>query len=134
MFTYYLKSKAIKNFKVLLGQIPSTIKWALGCQPPSKSSPHLFFQVHAAPLNLITVQVAPPLSTQFPLYIGFREHLSPLQIGFFSEHPKYLNFPTLTLFHLLKVTKFLVQISRFKFLVMTEKHIFVYKLFLSLNI
>ena len=34
-----------------------------------------------------------------------------------------------------KVTKFLVKISKSKFLVMTEKNIFVYKLFfLSLNI
>ena len=35
--------------------------------------------------------------------------------------------------HLLKVTKFLVEISLFKFLGMTKKNIFVYKLFL-LNI
>ena len=31
--------------------------------------------------------------------------------------------------HVLKVTKFLVKISQFKFLVMAEKNIFVYKLF-----
>ena len=36
--------------------------------------------------------------------------------------------------YLVKVTKFLVKISQFEFLVMTEKNIFVYKLFLSLNI
>ena len=36
--------------------------------------------------------------------------------------------------HILKVTKFLVKISQFKFLVMKEKNIFVYKLFVSLNI
>ena len=36
--------------------------------------------------------------------------------------------------HHLKVTKFLVKICQFKFLVMTEKNIFVYKHFLSLNI
>ena len=36
--------------------------------------------------------------------------------------------------YLLKVTKFLVKISQCKFLVMTEKNIFVYKPFLSLNI
>ena len=40
----------------------------------------------------------------------------------------------LTPSHLLKVTKFLVKISQFIFLVMTEKNIFVYKLFLSLDI
>ena len=36
--------------------------------------------------------------------------------------------------HLLKVTKFLIKISQLKFLVMKEKNIFVYKLFVSLNI
>ena len=36
--------------------------------------------------------------------------------------------------HLLKVTKLLGEISQFEFLVMTEKNIFAYKLFLSLNI
>ena len=43
-----------------------------------------------------------------------------------------LRFSCLTPFHLLKVSKFLVKISRFRFLVITEKNIFVYKLFLSL--
>ena len=46
----------------------------------------------------------------------------------------YENFSSLTLSHLLKVTKFLVKVSQIKVLVMTEKNIFVYKLFLSLNI
>ena len=36
--------------------------------------------------------------------------------------------------YLLKVNKFLGKISQFKFLVMTEKNIFAYKVFLSLNI
>ena len=40
---------------------------------------------------------------------------------------------SLPLSHLLKVTKFLVKIFHFKFLVRTEKSIFVYKIFL-LNI
>ena len=35
---------------------------------------------------------------------------------------------------LLKITKSLGKISQFKFLVMTEKNIFAYELFLSLNI
>ena len=34
----------------------------------------------------------------------------------------------------LKVTKFLVKLSHFKFLFNTDKNIFVYKLFSSLNI
>ena len=36
--------------------------------------------------------------------------------------------------YLLKVTKFLVKISQFEFLVTTKQRILVYKLFLSLNI
>ena len=44
-----------------------------------------------------------------------------------------ISHPSFRQFHLLKVTKFLVKISQFKFLVMTEKNIFVYK-HLSLNI
>ena len=58
-------------------------------------------------------------------------HEPPIKIGFFSEPP--IKFFILNPSHLLKVTKFLVKISQFKFLVMTEKNIFVYKLFL-LNI
>ena len=57
----------------------------------------------------------------------------PLKVRFFSEPPKYC-FPSLTPSYLLKVTKFLGKISQFEFLVMTEKNIFAYKLFLSLNI
>ena len=45
---------------------------------------------------------------------------------FFVLHP--------TLSYLLKVIKFLVKISQFEFLVMTEKNIFGFKLFLTLNI
>ena len=43
-------------------------------------------------------------------------------------------FLSLTPSYLLKVTKFLVKIYQFKFLIMTEKNIFAYKPFLSLNI
>ena len=44
------------------------------------------------------------------------------------------SYSSLTLSYPLKVTKFLVKISQFEFLVMTEKNIFVYKIFLLLNI
>ena len=57
----------------------------------------------------------------------------PLKVRFFSEPPKYC-FPSLTPSYLLKVTKFLGKISQFEFLVMTEKNIFAYKFFFSLNI
>ena len=36
--------------------------------------------------------------------------------------------------YLLNETKFSLKISQFEFLVMTEQNVFVYKLFLSLNI
>ena len=49
-------------------------------------------------------------------------------------NPHDIKFLILNPIFLLKVTEFLVKISQFKFLVMTEKNIFVYKLFLSLNI
>ena len=47
-----------------------------------------------------------------------------LKVGFFSELPKYYSFSSLTPYYLLKVTKFLVEIFQFEFLVMTEKNIF----------
>ena len=53
-----------------------------------------------------------------PYILAFRE--SPLKLGIFSEPPK--------------VTKFLLKISQFEFLVMTKQSALVYKLVLSLNI
>ena len=47
---------------------------------------------------------------------------------------KMKSFSSFTLSDLFKVTKFFVKISQFEFLVTTEQSIFVYKLFLSLNI
>ena len=44
------------------------------------------------------------------------------------------NFSSLILSYLLKVTKFLGELSQFELLVMAEKNIFAYKLFLSLRI
>ena len=66
----------------------------------------------------------PPLKTTNPL----------LKVGFFNEPPKYQSFSSLTQSYLLKVTKFLLEISQFEFLAMTEKIFFAYKLFLSLSI
>ena len=47
---------------------------------------------------------------------------------------KYWSFSSLTPSYILKVTKFFLKISQFEFLVVTEKNIFAYKLFLSLDI
>ena len=58
----------------------------------------------------------------------------PLKVGFFNEPLKYYSFLSLTPSYVLKGTKFLLKMSQFEFSVMTEKNIFAYKLFLSLNI
>ena len=69
----------------------------------------------------------------FSLYIGFLR-TSPHKDRIFQWTPTMLNFLFLTPFHLLKITKFLDEISQFKFLVKADIKIFVYKLLLSLNI
>ena len=87
------------------------------------------------PLNLQSVQTPPFLGNPH-LYWFFvtPRPSSSLKIGFFSEPPKYCSFSSLTPSYLLKVTRSLVKISQFELLVLTEKNIFVYKLFLSLSI
>ena len=74
------------------------------------------------------------LSNNSPLYLVYLVFSeppppSPLKVGFFSEPQKHEGFLSLTTSYLLKVTKFLVKISQFEFLVMTEKIIFVFRLF-----
>ena len=54
--------------------------------------------------------------------ISFLCKLSPLKFRFFSENPKYKSFSSVTLSYLLKVTKFVVKISQFEFLIVTEKY------------
>ena len=53
---------------------------------------------------------------------------------FRDPHPPKSQIFQLTPSYLLKVTEFLVKVSQFEFLFMTEKNIFAYKLFLSSNI
>ena len=88
------------------------------------------FLPSSPPLNLQTVQA--PLFKQSPSILVFHE--TSLKVRFFSEPQKYQSFSSLTSSYLLKATKFLVEISEFEFLVMTEKNIFAHKLFLPLNI
>ena len=61
---------------------------------------------------------------------------TPLKVRFFSKSPKNKILSSLTPSYILTVTKFLVKIFQFEFLVMTEKNIFAYiiNLFLSLSI
>ena len=97
----------------------------MGYQPPTLSCLALL------PLNLQTVQT--PIFRQSPVYIGFSWN-PPLKLRFFHEPQKHRIFSSLIPSYLLKVTKFLVKIPQFEFLVTTEQRILVYKLFLSLNI
>ena len=99
----------------------------MGYQPAVKNTTPTSF-LPSPLLNLQTVQA--PSSRHPPLYISFSWISLKNQI--FQEAPKIPKFLSLTPYHLLKVGKFLVKISPFKFLIMTEKNVFVYKLFLSL--
>ena len=80
--------------------------------PLSKAPPTLLRQ---APLNLQTVQA------MLPYILVFHD---PPKDRIFQWIPKYWNYLSLTWSHLLKS----------KFLVITEKNIFVYELFLTINI
>ena len=73
-------------------------------------------------LSIVCIGVSPPSLSKTPPPSFLPNFL-----------PKILKFSSLNPFYLLKVTKFLLKFSQFEFLVMIEKNIFVYKLFLSLN-
>ena len=99
--------------------------------PTNKSTPPLSCQ---GPPSLKTAKCpSPHFLGNSPLYIVFFRE-SPLKSRFFSEPQKFSCFSSLTPCYLLKITKFLVKVSQFEFFGMTEKNVFVYKLFLSLNI
>ena len=107
--------------------------WGIKPLPTPTPSKPLFF-LAKLPLNQQTVQTLPFLGNA-PLHIGFsKPPPHPLKVGSFIELPKYLSFSSLIPSYLLKATKLLGGISQFQFLVMTEKNILAYKLFLSLNI
>ena len=100
--------------------------------PPPTKAPPLFLA--KAPPRLKTAKCpSPHFLGNSPLYIVFFRE-SPLKSRFFSEPQKFSCFSSLTPCYLLKITKFLVKVSQFEFFGMTEKNVFVYKLFLSLNI
>ena len=94
----------------------------IGVSTPPQNHPFLFHQA-PSPLNLETVQPTPcpPFLGSPLLYIGFLLHLPKNQIFQWTGGS---NFSSLTPSHLLKVTKFLVKIFQFIFLVMTKKNIF----------
>ena len=85
------------------------------------------------PLNQQTVQ-APRFQAISHYILVFQDQNPPPKSQLFQWTPKILKFLSLIPSYYSKVTKFLGKISQFEFLAMTEKNIFVYKLFLSLNI
>ena len=101
-------------------------QYPLWYQPHLKNTNPLFL-AKPLPLNLQSVQT--PFLRQLPPLDCFL-HQPPPKNRFFSKHQKYSSFSSLTPSYLLKITKFIVKISQFEFLVMTEENIFVYTLFL----
>ena len=80
-------------------------------------------------VTIVCIGVSTPLFLgNAPLYIGF-SWPPPKKIGFFSESPMIIEFFIFNPVPYFKVNKFLVKISHFKFLVLTEKNIFAYTLF-----
>ena len=69
---------------------------------------------------------------------GIKSAKCPSSAPFLGSEPQ--SFSSFSIFKffilntILKITKFLVKVPQFEFFVMTEKSIFVYKLFLLLNI
>ena len=100
-----------------------------GINPPSQTPPPISCQApHPPPLKSANCP-SPPLflSNPPPPLYRFWVNSPPPKSQIFQWTCKILKF-------FIKVTKFLVKISHFEFSVMTEKNMFVYKLFLSLHI
>ena len=106
-----------------------SVHWGIN-PSPQKHPPSLFL---AKPPYESANCPSPSFLENPSLYIDFLS-TSPPKSQIFQWTPIMLKFFILTPSFLLKVTKFLVKISQFPFLVMPEKNIFVYKLFLPLNI
>ena len=114
----------ILEFQCLKCHGVNSVHWSI--TPPSQKH-HLPLSCQAPSLNLQIVQaLPPPFQAIPPPDIGFSRN--PLKIGFFHESQKYC-FSFLTSSYFYTVIKFSVKISHFEYLVMTEKNIFVYKLF-----
>ena len=95
--------------------------------PPQKHHP-LFL----AKPPLKSASCPSPIFRQYlPIYWFFVN--PPLKLRFFHESPKYGSYSSFTRSYLLQVTKFLVKIFQFEFLVMTVQSILV-QTFLSITI
>ena len=116
-------------YSILLRNTFQILIVCIGVSTPLKNTT-LSLLPSSPPLNLQTAQAS--FLSKPPSILVFCE--PSLKGGFFSEPPKYQSFSSLKPSYLLKVTKFLVEIFQFEFLVMTEKNIFARKHFLPLNI
>ena len=105
----------------------------IGVSPPLKNT--TLFSSQAPPsLKLAHCLEAPaPFLGNPPLYWFFGNIPHPKSC-ILQWTPKITKFFILNTIYLLKVTKFLLKMSQFECLVTTEKNVFAYKLFLSLNI
>ena len=104
----------------------------LSTSPPQKPHPLFLTKQHPSFSRLKSAN-CPSLQSVLSNPSSLLVSLEPsLKVGFFSKPPKYWSYSSPS--YLLKVTKFLVEISQFEFLVMTNKDIFAHKRFLSLNI
>ena len=107
----------------------------MGYDPPSFRNTTPSFSSSPPPLKSANwPSPTPRFFRRFPPIYCFFVNTPPPKNRVFQWTLIIFKFFILTPSHLLKVTKFLVKISQFKFLLMTEKNIFVGKLFLSLNI
>ena len=97
-----------------------------GVSTPLSKTPPLSFLPSPPPTSANWPSPPPPPRFRHPPRYWFFEE--PLKIGFSHESQKYC-FSFLTSSYFYKVIKFSVKISHFEYLVMTEKNIFVYKLF-----
>ena len=115
----------ILEFQCLKCHGVHSVHWSitppLSKTPPPSFLPSPFLKSANCPSPPPPFQAIPP-----PPDIGFSRN--PLKIGFFHESQKYC-FSFLTSSYFYTVIKFSVKISHFEYLVMTEKNIFVYKLF-----
>ena len=113
---------------------------ALGYQPTLKNTSPPSFLPTPSRLRKLSKPPSPlpiPFSQFVPLYFGFLQSSLKSNFSVNPQTPIILKFFILNFissFKSLKITKFLVIISQFKFLNVTEKNIFAYELFLSLNI
>ena len=128
-FFQLMLNEVLKSCENDICWLMHSVHW--GINPPLKTPPPLgqaspqICRMSKPPYILVFHE---PFPQKMDFSYWFFVNPSPQKL-IFQENPHNIFLP-LTLSHILKVTKFFVKISQYcKFLVMTEKNIFVYKLF-----